>query len=116
MKLIPASSARWMIRIDSSWSGSPQAPNIIAPRQRGLTFTPVVPRARYSIQATYPALEVEQRALHGQAAAEAHELAVGADHPVAGHDDGDRVAPVGQPDGARGAGGADPTGDLAVGG
>src|SRR3954452_25018223 len=115
MKLIPASSARWMIRIDSSWSGSPHAPNIIAPRQRGLTFTPVVPSVRYSIQATYPALEVEQRALHRQAAAEADELAVGADHPVAGHDDGDRVAPVGQPDGARGPGRPDAPGDLAVG-
>ena len=29
-----------MIRIDSSWSGLPQAPNIIAPRQSGLTSTP----------------------------------------------------------------------------
>ena len=33
-----------MIRIDSSWSALPQAPNIIAPRQSGLTFTPVRPR------------------------------------------------------------------------
>ena len=46
MKLIPASSARWMIRIESSWSGLPQAPNIIAPRQSGLTFTPVRPSVR----------------------------------------------------------------------
>ena len=46
MKLIPASSARWMIRIDSSWSVLPQSPNIIAPRQSGVTFTPVVPSVR----------------------------------------------------------------------
>src|SRR6188472_2543488 len=45
-KLIPASSARWMMRIDSSWSALPQAPNIIAPRQRGLTLTPVCPSVR----------------------------------------------------------------------
>ena len=43
MKLIPASSAAWMIRIESSWSGLPQAPNIIAPRQNLLTETPVRP-------------------------------------------------------------------------
>src|SRR5436190_12501195 len=46
MKLIPASSARWMIRIDSSWSVLPHSPNIIAPRQSGLTLTPVTPRLR----------------------------------------------------------------------
>ncbi len=50
-KLIPASSARCMIRIDSSWSVLPQAPNIIAPRQSGLTSTPVRPSRRYSIPA-----------------------------------------------------------------
>src|ERR1700678_610439 len=49
MKLIPASSARWMILIDSSWSGLPHAPNIIAPRHIGLTLTPVAPSGRYSI-------------------------------------------------------------------
>src|SRR2546426_6692414 len=48
MKLMPASSARWMIRIESSWSVLPQAPNIIAPRHRGLTLTPVVPSVRCS--------------------------------------------------------------------
>ena len=48
MKLIPASSAAWMIRIESSWSGLPQAPNIIAPRQSGLTSTPVRPSCRCS--------------------------------------------------------------------
>src|SRR5204862_7421339 len=46
MKLIPASSARWMMRIDSPWSVLPQSPNIIAPRHSGLTLTPVLPRLR----------------------------------------------------------------------
>src|SRR3954454_8063134 len=46
MKLIPASSAAWMMRIDSSWSVLPHSPNIIAPRQSGLTLTPVLPRLR----------------------------------------------------------------------
>ena len=54
MKLIPASSAWWMMRMDSSWSRSPQAPNIIAPRHRGLTFTPVRPSVRSSMRETYP--------------------------------------------------------------
>src|SRR4051812_38525159 len=52
MKLIPASSARCMIRIESSWSWLPQAPNIMAPRHSGLTFTPVRPRVRCSIGPT----------------------------------------------------------------
>src|SRR5215208_2835041 len=46
MKLIPASSAAWMMRTESSWSLLPQSPNIIAPRQSGLTLTPVEPRLR----------------------------------------------------------------------
>src|SRR5436190_16691553 len=46
MKLIPASSAAWMMRIESSWSVLPHSPNIIAPRQSGLTLTPVEPRLR----------------------------------------------------------------------
>src|SRR3954453_13633682 len=54
MKLIPASSARWMIWTDSSWSLLPQSPNIIAPRQRGLTYMPVAPRVRCSIRRGYP--------------------------------------------------------------
>ena len=41
MKLMPASSAAWMIRTDSSRSGLPHEPNIIAPRHSGLTDTPV---------------------------------------------------------------------------
>src|SRR3954453_10807269 len=47
MTLMPASSARRMIRMLSSWSGVPQAPNIIAPSVSGLTWTPVVPSRRY---------------------------------------------------------------------
>src|ERR687892_381884 len=50
MKLIPASRARWIMRTDSSWSRSPQAPNIIAPRQSGLTFAPVRPSVRCSMR------------------------------------------------------------------
>src|SRR6476619_7359770 len=46
MKLMPASSAAWMMRTDSPWSVLPHSPNIIAPRQSGLTFTPVVPSSR----------------------------------------------------------------------
>src|SRR5581483_1064068 len=49
MKLTPASSAAWMMRIDSSWSLLPQAPNIIAPRHSLETETPVRPRMRCSI-------------------------------------------------------------------
>ena len=49
MKLIPASRARWIIDTDSSSSVLPHAPNIIAPRHRALTRTPVVPSVRYSI-------------------------------------------------------------------
>src|SRR5918999_2976817 len=62
MKLIPASSAAWMIRIDSSWSRLPQAPNIIAPRHSGLTLTPVRPRVRNSTPGTLtPTCEPEHR-------------------------------------------------------
>src|SRR4051794_6635297 len=45
-KLIPASSARWMMRMESARSSLPQGPNIIAPRQSGLTWTPVRPSGR----------------------------------------------------------------------
>ena len=38
---MPASRARWMIRMLSSWSGLPQAPNIMVPSVSGLTWTPV---------------------------------------------------------------------------
>ena len=36
----------------SSWSGLPQAPNIIAPRQSGDTWTPVRPSGRRFIRPT----------------------------------------------------------------
>ena len=52
MKLIPASSALWMILIASSWSGLPKAPNIMAPRHIWLTETPVRPRGRYSMESS----------------------------------------------------------------
>src|SRR3954465_10376738 len=48
-KLMPASSAAWMMRIDSSWSGLPHEPNIIAPRHSLPTETPVGPRGRSSM-------------------------------------------------------------------
>ena len=48
-KLIPASNARWMMRIESSWSVLPQAPNIIVPRHSFETWTPVRPSGRYSM-------------------------------------------------------------------
>src|SRR4051794_5268447 len=95
MKLTPASSAAWMMRIESSWSGLPQAPNIMAPRQSGLTRTPVLPRVRYSIPRPYPALVVEQLALHVQATGVAGELAGRADDAVARDDDADRVPRIG---------------------
>src|ERR1700704_6202969 len=79
MKLMPASRAAWMTAIESSWSGLPQAPNIMAPRQSGLTWTPVLPRVRYSIQRPYPALVVEQLALDVEPAGVPGELAGGAD-------------------------------------
>src|ERR1700728_2679747 len=47
MKLMPASSALWMMREQSSWSVLPWPPNIIAPRQYGLTLMPVRPSVRY---------------------------------------------------------------------
>src|SRR3954451_22401252 len=46
---MPASSAAWMMRIESSWSALPQAPNIIVPRQSFETWTPVRPSGRYSM-------------------------------------------------------------------
>src|SRR5690349_2833327 len=38
-----------MMRIESSWSVLPQAPNIIVPRQSLETWTPVRPSGRYSM-------------------------------------------------------------------
>src|SRR5579875_1992699 len=48
---MPASRPRWMMRMLSSWSGLPQAPNIIAPRQSFETETPVRPSMRCSMAA-----------------------------------------------------------------
>ena len=39
-----------MMRIESSWSVLPQAPNIIVPRQSFETWTPVRPSGRYSME------------------------------------------------------------------
>jgi len=62
-----------------------------------------------------PALEVEQVLLAFQAAAVAGEVTRGSDDAVAGHDDADRVASIGQADRPGGAGASDPLGELAVG-
>src|SRR5215213_7096660 len=95
---MPASSAAWMIRIDFSWSGSPHAPNIIAPRHSGLTLTPVLPRLRYSMaQRRYPLLVIEQCALALHAAVLPGQRAVVADHAVSRIDDRDPVAAIGAP-------------------
>src|SRR6188472_790646 len=98
MKLMPASSARWMVRIESSWSVLPQAPNIIAPRHSGLTWTPVLPSVRYSIPRTYPSFVVEQLPLDLQATRVRRELAGRADDAMARDDDADRVHGVGAAD------------------
>ena len=78
----------------------------------------VAPILRGSRQTTrIGAFEREQAQLRRDAAVrrEAAELAAGREHAVAGHDDRERVAPEGLTHGARGAGRADPSGDLAVG-
>jgi hypothetical protein len=62
-----------------------------------------------------PALEVEQVLLALQAAAVTGQVTSGAHDAVAGHDDADRVASVGQADRPGGAGPSDPLGELAVG-
>src|SRR3954447_9429771 len=66
MKLIPASSAAWMIRMLSSWSGLPHAPNIIAPRQSGETLTPVRPSGRCSTARSLAAGELDVRRDRGR--------------------------------------------------
>jgi hypothetical protein len=43
-RLIPASSAEWIMRTDSPWSVVPMAPNIIVPSPYSLTDMPVPPR------------------------------------------------------------------------
>src|SRR5437867_703717 len=52
MKLMPASSARWIMRIESCSSVGP--PNIIAPRQSGDTLIPARPKFRYSMAPSLP--------------------------------------------------------------
>jgi hypothetical protein len=48
MRLMPASSALWITRIESSGSGLPtRVANISAPSAYGLTLMPVRPRVRY---------------------------------------------------------------------
>ena len=64
MKLMPASSALWMMRAQSSWSVLPRPPNIIAPRQYGLTLMPVRPSVRYFmfLLVRWPARSAPRRA------------------------------------------------------
>src|SRR5687768_15319563 len=63
MKLMPSSSALWMMRTQSSWSGLPMPPNIIAPRQSGLTLMPVAPRVRIFMRPGLSQLEDEDALL-----------------------------------------------------
>jgi hypothetical protein len=49
---MPASSARWMMRMESASSLFPHGPNIIAPRHSGLTETPVRPSTLFFIAMT----------------------------------------------------------------
>src|SRR5579862_286077 len=49
MRLMPASSALWMMRAESSGALPMEVANIKAPRAYGLTWMPVRPRARYSM-------------------------------------------------------------------
>src|SRR6266545_8417285 len=60
-KLIPPSRAWWIIRTHSAWSVFPQGPNIIAPRQWVLTFTPVRPRVRYSMASALPQILLQHQ-------------------------------------------------------
>ena len=72
-------------------------------------------RARLDCSGTVvPPFMGDQPAFAVEAAAIAGQGRVGADHPVAGHNDGDRVGAVGEPDGAAGGGAADALGEVAV--
>ena len=62
----------------------------------------------------HPCLELQQEPLAVQPAAEADQLAVGADHPVARHDDRQRVAVAGRADRLGAVGLADRPRDRAV--
>src|SRR5918994_6329005 len=64
----------------------------------------------------FSGLQRKQQALALQAAAVAGERSGRSDHAVAGHDHGQRIAPVGGTDGAAGAPPAQPPGPLWVSG
>src|SRR5882762_7644166 len=70
--------------------------------------------ARSDRQAGLPRLQLEQSSLALQPASVAGQRSVGADHAVAGNDDRDRIAGVGEAHGARRRGMADAPRDLAV--
>src|SRR4051812_18330838 len=53
MKFTPASSAVDTMRTQSSTSGLPIGPNIMAPRQYSLTVKPVRPSGRYLTKISY---------------------------------------------------------------
>jgi len=61
-----------MMRIASSWSVSPHAPNIIAPRQSGDTCTPVRPS---SLRSTAPPYNSRQERRRCAGARHAHPVA-----------------------------------------
>src|SRR5688500_18541069 len=58
MKLMPLSSAASIMRMHSSWSVLPHSPNIIAPRQYGVTWIPVRPIERYFMAGSLSRLEL----------------------------------------------------------
>lgn len=53
-RLIPASSAVWIIRIDSAWSVFPMAPSIMVPSASSLTEMPVPPSVLRFILVLFP--------------------------------------------------------------
>src|SRR3978361_1065528 len=59
MTLMPASRARWMIRMQSSRSGLPMLPNDMAPRHSAESRTPDRPSCRSSMPRT--SADVERR-------------------------------------------------------
>ena len=99
----PGVERRWMIRIESSWSGLPQAPNIIAPRHSGLTFTPVRPRVRRSMRETYRrrATARRRRSCTGPGASSAIDRLASVTGHATGDADGEVVAPKNRAAGSR---------------
>src|SRR5687767_4720767 len=67
-------------------------------------------------QCQLPALELEQELLALDPEPVSHQCAGGTHHTMAGHDDGDGVAPVGGPDGARRGRPADGCGNSPIAG